>query len=414
MEFDLKAAVDYALEHNPELQQQRLELDRARSQVSEAVAGAYPKLSLTGSYGYISELPIMEFQLDPTQPPVVIPMGRHANYALKATMQQPIFTWGQLYRGYEITDINYESSKRKLERKVQEVSCQVKEGFYGLLLAERMVELTQQGLDRAEQHLKTVEKRYRAGMVPDFELLRAQVQVANIRPQLARAENGLKLAQEGFKLLLGTPLDAELKLHGEFPMPDFELPKLTDCLTEALENRLELKNLNATIAMAQHRVLILRSARLPILVGTASYEYKRPFQFAADEWGSDLIFGLGFSLPIFDGFKTRAAIEAAEIDLKRAVLAQASYESFIQLEVKEAYLSFEAAQEAVEVSEETVAQARKGAEIVETRYQNGLATNLEVFDAQLALMQAETNRAQALCDYAQARARLELAIGKED
>lgn len=414
LELDLEGVIEYALKNNPEVKQARLALDAARAGRLEAGARAYPSLSLTGSYGYISELPVIELQLDPTQPPVAIPMGRHASYALRAGLQQPLFTWGRLYQGYEIARINYESSERMLRRKEQEVRCRVTNGFYGLLLAQRMAELSMEGLERAERHLKVVEKRYRAGMVPDFELLRAQVQVANLRPKLIAAESGVKLARDGLKLILGVPSDVELELKGEFPEPEAKLPELTDCLTEALENRLELKNLNETIAMAQYGLSIARSTRLPMLVGTATYEYKRPFQFAEDEWGSALIFGLGLSLPLFDGFKTRAHIQQASVDLKQAALARESFAQVVEVEVKEAWLMMEGAKEAARASQEAVVQARKGVEIMETRYQNGLATNLDVFDAQLALGQAELTLAQALCDYAQARARLELSIGKED
>ena len=89
-------------------------------------------------------------------------------------------------------------------------------------------------------------------------------------------------------------------------------------------------------------------------------------------------------------------------------------EKVITLEVKQSYLNLQAAKEAISTAQENVGQAEKAFEIIETRYKNGLATNLEFLDAQLASLQARTNYLSAVKNYYTSRAEIYKAIGKED
>jgi len=278
---------------------------------------------------------------------------------------------------------------------------------------EETVRLSQASLAQLERHAQAVETRYKAGLVSQFDLLRAQVQVANLKPQVIEAENGLRLAREGFKMLLGLPLDQEFTVSGELVMFEetFELEELTDI---ALEERIELKNLHKTQEIADYGKAVARSEFLPTFVAGATYEHQKPFGITGDEWGSNVVFNIGFEFPLFSGFRRIYQYRRATLDLRDAELALENLEKAVRLEVKQAYLNYTAAEEAIASAQENVGQSEKAFEIIETRYKNGLATNLEFMDAQLAMMQAQTNYLSALKNHYTSRAEILKAIGKEE
>ena len=407
LQFTLEQAIDYALEHNPNIEQLRIEFEKSETKKGQALSSFYPNITATGSYAYLTDIPVIEFDGMP------IPFGQSENYSLQVSLQQVIFAWGKLYSAYKISDLGTRIAELNLARKRQEVRYAVSDGFYGILVVEETALLLRESLAQLERHAQAVEIRYKAGLVSQFDLLRAQVQVANLKPQVIEAENGLKLAREGFKMLLGIPLDREVTISGTLEMveEEFDLDRLTE---NALENRAELKNLKNTESIAKLSQRIARRANLPTLVAGATYERKKPFSITGNEWGSNIVFNVGFEFPIFSGFRNLHQYRLASLQLKEVDLALDNLEKAITLEVKQAYLNLQAAKEAIMTAQENVGQAEKAFEIIETRYKNGLATNLEFLDAQLASLQARTNYLSAVRNYYTSRADIYKAIGKEE
>lgn len=407
LNITIEYAIEYALENNPEIVQSTLDFKTSQAKVDEARSVFYPNISASGYYAYLSDVAV--FELDS----MLIPMGQHENYNYQISLQQILFTWGKIYNAYRIAGLGKDVAQLNIIRKKQEIRNSVTDAFYGLLVLKEMVTLSHESLLQLERHTNTVEKRYKAGLVPQFDLLRAQVQVANLKPQLIEAENGLKLTQEGFKMLLGLPLQQEFKLTGELQMVDEEFD-IDDLITTALENRIELKNLNKLTDIAKYSKAIARRANLPTLVAGATYVRTKPFGFGGNDWGTNITFNVGFEFPIFTGFKNLAQYKQATLQLTGARLAFENLEKGITFEVKQAFYNFQAAKQSIAAALENVAQAEKTYEIINTRYRSGLATNLEFMDVQLAAMQARTNYLSALKRYYTSRAEIQKAIGKEE
>ena len=405
LNFTIDQAIDYALVNNPEIINLQIELEKSQAQIGQALSHFYPNITATGYYAYINDVPV--FDLDG----VLVPMGAHKNYDVQVSLQQVLFAWGKIYSGYKISNFGKKIAELNLSRKKQEIRYSVTDGFYGLLVLEQMVALSQEGFAQLQRHEDAVRKRYEAGLVPQFELLRAQVQAANLKPQVIGAENGLKLAREGFKMLLGAPLQSEIIISGELKMIEEEF--ILDSLTNtALENRAELKIVNNVESIAKLGQSIAARANLPTLIAGATYDRKKPFGLGGNEWGSSVTFNVGFEFPLFTGFKNFYQYKEASANLKQARLATENLIKAITLEVKQAYLNFLASKEAVIAARDNVDQADKAIEIIDTRYKNGLATNLEYLDVQLALMQAKTNYLSALKNYYTSRAQIYQAIGE--
>jgi outer membrane protein len=404
--FDRDAAIEYALLNNPEMVQLRLDTDIANAGIGEARSSFYPSLSVSGYYAYITDVSV--FMMDS----IPIPIGQHENYDFQVSLQQVLFTWGKVYNAYRIANLSRDIAVMSLERKKQEVIYSVTTAFDGLLVLEEMTKLMRESLSQLQRHEEAVQKRYAAGLVPQFELLRAQVQVANFKPTVIQTENGLNLAREGFKMLLGLPLDREFEVTGELQYTEqtYDLEELT---ATALSSRAEIKNMQSVEKMAQAGRSIAQTANLPSVVAGATYDRKKPFGLGGSEWGSNVTFSIGFQMPLFSGFKNLYVYKSAALKLKEARQARENLEKAVSLEVKQSYLNFLATQEALSAAQENVNQATRAFEIMETRYKSGLATNLEFMDAQLASTQAKTNYLNALKDYHATIAGIRKASGKE-
>ncbi|HEX7319678.1 MAG TPA: TolC family protein [bacterium] len=404
--FDRGDAIEYALLNNPEIIQLQIDIDKAEAGIGEARSSFYPTLSLSGYYAYITDVSV--FMMDS----IPIPIGQHENYDLQVSLQQVLFTWGKVYNAYRIAGLSRDIAFMSLDRKKQEVTYSVTTAFDGLLVLEEMVKLMRESLDQLQRHEEAVQKRYAAGLVSQFELLRAGVQVANFKPTVIQTENGLNLAREGFKMLLGLPLDRECVVDGELQYTEqaYDLEELT---TAALASRAEIKNLQSVEKIALAGRSIAQTANLPSIVAGATYDRQKPFGLGGSEWGSNMTFSLGFQLPLFSGFKSLYAYKSAALKLKEARHARENLEKAISLEVKQSYLNFLASQEALSAAQENVNQATRAFEIMETRYKSGLATNLEFMDAQLAATQAKTNYLNTLKEYHAASAGIRKATGKE-
>ncbi len=404
--FDLEAAVDFALLNNHEIQSLTLEQDQAGYKVREALGNFYPSINVSGYYAYITNVPVIDFGGMP------IPLGQHDNYNLQVSLQQVLFAWGKLYDAYRIADIGRSIADLTLKRKKQDIRCSVTQSFYNLLVLKEMVALTRESYAQLKRHEEAVRKRYDAGLVPQYELLRAQVESANVKPRVTEAENGLRLAYNAFQMLLGMDLNQPFDLRGELEISEeeFNLDSLT---AQALRDRAEIQSLERAVRIAELSRSLTRRTNLPILVAGATYAYEKPSGFSGTDWGSNVTFNLGFSLPLFNGFKTVAQDRQAGLAVEKARIAVEEVRQGITLEVKNSYFTFESSRELVLAARENLVLADRALGMMETRYKNGLATNLEYLDVQLAQMQARTNYLNALKGYHQARAVIYRAIGKE-
>jgi outer membrane protein len=405
--LNLEDAIEYGLKHNANIEQLNVDVEKAEIGVNDAIAAYYPSLSMSGSFAYLGEVPVMEFDGMP------IPLGQHKNYGVSLSLQQVIFSWGKLYNYYRIAEIQVKMKELIKERKQQELRYEITDGFYGLLILEEIVDLSRESLRQLKRHEDAVEKRYRAGVVPHYELLRSQVQVANLNQKVIESENNLNLAREGFKMLLGMDLDTKILISGELDVEkeEYNLNELNDM---AMEHRIELLNVKNIEKIAERGRDIARKIALPTLVAGATYERTKPFTMGGDDWGSNITFNVGFQFNIFSGFKTRNDYKKAVLALREAELAKENLKKAIQIEVKQAYLNLQAAKKGIDAAEENVAQANKIFKVIEKRYRNGLVTNLEYLDTQLAQMEAKAGYLSALKNYHSARAALLKAIGKKE
>ena len=407
LDLNLDQCLEIAYENNKTLLQLDEKINAAKYKREEARSGFLPQLSFNGSYTRLGRVPA--FDVPGTT--MKAELGTANNYNLMLSLQQPLFTWGRIRAGYDISKYNLFLTQEEYRKTKQQIKFNLVNLFYNILLAEQLIKVREESIDRIEDHLSTVQERYEKGYASEFDVLRVKVQLANAKPPLVHAKNLYQLTLDNLKNLLGISLQDSVNLEGSLEFQPIEVNQ-SQAEELAFKNRSELKSIFHQGRIAREALNIAKATNKPNLLGTANYEYKRPF-YSTDEWETDWNFTFLVNIPIFDGFLTRSKVRQARSDLKQIDIAEKQIQDFIKLEISQAISDLNLAKESILSQEENVKQATESLRIAKVQYQKGMLTNLELMDTEFALTVAETNYLQALSDYLIAKAKYEKAIGKD-
>ncbi len=408
LKLSLDDAIKMALKQNPGVQMAGEKVAAAKGKYVESRAGALPKLDFTSTYTRLAPVPGV------TLPPAFgggeIKMGYADNYDLKLSLSQSIFSWGKVQNGIRAASNQVKSSQEDSARNRQETIASVTKAYYGVLVTQEFIRVSEEALARVQEQERVVRKRYEAGTVSKFDLLRTQVQVANTKPQVEKAHDGYEMTLLVLKNVIGVPLDTPLELTGSLTYEPLTVDAKAATQT-ALEKRADLKSLAFQKQALEHTLSIAKAGLRPNLSLAATYDYKRPGPSGEDKWGQSATASAILYTPLFDGFATSGRVAQTASGVRQLEIAQKQAEEGVALEVNSAVLSLKEAQANIESQKENVDLAKESLRIGKVRYGSGLITNLEILDAELAVTQAETNYLQALYDYQAARVNLQKAMG---
>lgn len=201
MNLDLERAIQIALEKNTAVNVAKLEVDKSEEKLREARSGLFPNIDASGQYQRYIEKPVIF--LPPGSPfGDVLEIGSNNSYLGTISASIPIFSLG-LYDGIGIASKSVELNS--VNFRFTEISTigDVKKAFYSVLLAREFEDVIKQSLQNALQQFENVKRMNKQGAASDYDLLRAEVQVENLRPQVIQAENNYEISKENLKVLIG-------------------------------------------------------------------------------------------------------------------------------------------------------------------------------------------------------------------
>ncbi|WP_025322411.1 TolC family protein [Deferrisoma camini] len=400
LRLDLPAAVSMAMERNHEVLRARERIRQLEGRITEVKSQAYPRLGLEAAYRRSYDESFLDL-FDGFIPPEEVDF-----YSLKGTLDQILFSWGRVSTAIEIARVAREQARWQQEAVERDVKLRVHEAFYDLLLARRLVEVAEETLAQKKRHLDVARKRFQAGVVNEFEVVRARVAVANARPPVIQARNRVRQAVAKLNNLLARPQDAPLEPQGELDQPPLPVRDLSAVIERAWERRPELQALVQARDLAQKNLTLARAEDKPTVglraeYGFATQEWDR-LDFRREQWSV----GVQMTWPFFDSGKTRGKIAQARSQLRDVQIALDQSRQGIALEAKVALDAVEEAEKIIEAAGHNIEQARRALELAEASYRYGVGTTLDVTDAELGLTAARTDHARALRDYLVARARV--------
>jgi len=437
-------AVGIALLQSRDIEDAELDLDIAKEQVRDAWASVLPKLDGNMQYTRnvkpaVSFLPANIF--DPTAPEgqfTPIQFGADNAWTAGLTLTQPLFD-ARAFVGVGAAS-RFETLQTEAVRgRSQTVVTRVRVAFYDALLAQEQKRLVEASVNRVRESLAETEAMNRAGISADYDVLRLQVELTNLEPNLRRAENAETAARRQLAVELAMEDLDELEIEGSLAAMDIDdlgansaanlevlqfagTPNAfrmdpSEAVSVAGDSRSDLRQLYLTEELRQAELKADQFEWLPkvSLFGTWNYSAAandRPDFFGSPTGRAEAVFaGVTLTVPIFTGFSRQAIVDQKRATLRKAQTQTEYVTDQAETQVLNLIDQVSEARVRAFAQQTAVGQATRGFEIAGAQYREGLGSQLERTDAENALRQSEFNYAQAVYDFLVARANLDEALG---
>jgi outer membrane protein TolC len=341
------------------------------------------------------------------------------NWSADVKVQQTIYAGGRLTSAFRSAKLTREQALLNYQTTLADTLLAVRIAYDDVLVAAQQIAVHQASVELLTRELGDTKRRFDAGTVPQFDVLRAQVELANERPRLIQARNDHRIAKNNLLNLLAVNLprtiwdDIPLQLSDTLEARPYDID-LPSALARALEKRPELAALRKAQALRREDLVNARSPYKPAASLFAGYQWQSlPYEnnLSADLYG--WVAGAQVNWSLFDGQLTRGKVVEAKARYEQAELDVQESGRQIELDVRTAHSNFIEAGEVLESQKTVLEEAEEALRLAEARMRSGSGTQLDVLSAQTALTQARTTQVQALHDYAVARARLQRAVGED-
>jgi outer membrane protein TolC len=415
--LSLTDCLNIALQQNGTILKAGNDLDAQYGVVVQTRAIALPQLQATGQYKDTDPHAIESL----TAPGLFSFTPPHQNWNSGVQIVQSIYEGGKMVAALEAASATKKQALAQYQTAVADTLLAVRLAYYDVLLAAQQITVNEASVTLLQKELDDQQSRYQAGTVPKFNVLRAEVALANERPALIQARNNYRIAKNNLSNLLGYNLprdiweDIPLNLTDTLDATPYQVD-LPTAIQQALGRRTELVALRQTTELQRLGVVSAKAGYKPTVQVFAGYnwynaQYTPPIEITHDINGWNA--GAQMSWDIFDGMLTRGKVVQARALYEKAKTDLDDRGRQIELEVRTAYSSFIMAREVLESQLKVQEEAEEALREANARADAGTGTQLDVLDAQTSLTQARTTEVQALHDYDAARARLERAIGEE-
>ena len=382
--FKLDDVLELALGRNPTLAVAQGMVEQSQGQ--RAAAGAYLNPSIIGSAGRGS---------------IRDPSTGVSITERTITVEQPLEWLGKRAARQRAADAGVAGAIAGMEDTKVMVIAEVKGAFFQLLLAQQDAQLARDNLKTVEDLLQLVTARVSTKEAPKFELVKATVELQKTRKELSRAENALLVARTKLNTVTGKALGDSFIIQGEFEpvRPGLQLPVLIE---QALDRHPALRRQQKAVEQAESTVAQERASRIPNVAVIGQYHRE-----AGDE---SITAGLSVPLPLW--YRRQGEIGAAMGAYRKAQAERARVQQELEQTVTQHFQEVRTAQEQMKVFEEGLLyQAKEAYDIAQFSFRHGVASLLEVIDAQRVYRQTLFEYAQARAEHSIALARLERAVG---
>ena len=434
--YTLDEAINTALENNRDINISFLNTEKSRAQVREAFGYALPTVDVAADFSHFLKKPKMPFpdfealltnatysilfdeNVIPRDESKFLPVetqlqsfALNNTYSASLTLTQVLFS-SAVFEGIGASQTYYELAKAELNNTVSKTVLSVQTAFYGVLLSKAVLFITNASFTNAQENFNNVKALYNQGMVSEFDLLQAEVQVENIRPVLLRIENALVTAKDGLKIIIGVDQTEDIDVSGEIELDSIDINNEDELIWEALLSNFNIQSLELKKQVDEAFIQLDVSEYWPTLAAFGNYTYAG----SSDEWNfqnySYSTVGLSLSINLWQGNRTKNAVEQSTITFKQTEEQLLKLKDYTILEVKAKVNELRRVKSLIEVQERTVKLAQRAYDISKVRYREGAGSQLELQNAEQDLRQARLNRVQAIHSYLVTKYELDQLLGR--
>lgn len=439
--LSIKDAVGVALESSPEIAAANQDADAIRGKIDEVKGAGKLTLGLDMSYVHLDEAPSLSVDLGPSLKPALLgimqsvpsyiqvpnpaspgsyvtianpyktpvttalsaadfslsyPLSKQDMRRFTLNLQKPLFTGGRVKYGVKQVKSAYEALDLRAESKRREVALSAVRSYLGAVLAARVADVMEEAYKTVGEHVKQAQSLFDEGLIPKYELMRAQTELANQDRRRIDAHNQADLAMAFFQDTIGIPDEEPPALTTELSGAEQGPASYEEAAQKALEASTDMKALEAKDRLYSAGIKSAKSDRMPAVAFAASADMR-------DEDLSILTpeayYAIVAKMPILDGGVSHAKVRQQIAQRERNRTDMTRLHNGIRLETRKNYLDLMSATKALEAADKAVELATESRRLAMRRFEVGEGTSMEVTDAVLALSIAETNREQARYQY---------------
>jgi outer membrane protein TolC len=413
--LSLEDAVALALRQNPTLLAATARIEESTGRIAEARANLRPSLTVTGT--------ITGFDRQQTGGFTVPGIGSYSFVTARRDQSQavlgadmPLDFAGQIRSSIRLAEVGRDATRFTRQSTQNQVITDVRDAYYTVLQAQELVKVAEESVRNAEERERTAESYVRAGTATRFESLRAATATADARQNVLVARNQVTLALAALANTLGLQQTADLAVTS--PEDDIGVfPTFTNALEEAEQRRPELLAATAQVRSARLAVRLAELSDAPTVGVGAQYQHSPRANFGQAKDLSAV--SVNVRIPLFDRGISRARLTQTHAQVETAEQSYLAVRNAITLEVRQAVLRRQEAEDRLNVAAAALTQAEEQYRLAQNRYKAGVNLRgdfssplLEISDAQTALTQAQTNAVNARFDVLRTQSRLGGALGR--
>lgn len=382
----LNDCIALAKENNPKLLQTKMGIEQAQASVTDAYSSYYPSLGLSSGYSYSDD--------------------REGSYSSGISARYTIFKGGYIRAGTKIAKAREKNAVESYRLNENQIILSVTEAFYKILQKQEQITLINNVLKRRKEDLALARLKYNVGRENEPVVKEAEANLLQAEYDLMTAEQEIALAKLGLNRLLGRP-DEDISI--QYVDRVIEFPALDSLVESAKNQRPEIIAEKANREVIEAQVTQAKSNYFPAISVSSSYGLQGDeFLDQNSNWSA----GINLSLPLIDGFSTRARVRQASVSLKEEDLKLKDLRDNIEQEIKQAYSDWNLAAKNLEVSNKTLEAVREAYQLTKLQYEQGRTSYFFLQQKESDLTRSENNYLNAQLNLRVSVARLEKAWGR--
>ncbi len=399
-DLNLTDSILLAFKNNKDIQIQEKEITIAGADILYATSAFLPQINLQGTYTHNDKV------LAPN-----IFSGYSNDNLVNLAFSESVYNGGFNIANLKQAKLSLNVQQETLRAKKLDVEFDARRLYYGLLLGYETERIARDALEQAIAHYEDVKQMYKHGTASRFDLLQSGVQVSLLEPDVVKAKNDIESLKADLNKLLARKVDFPIQTKEKLSYSLIGIQE-DEFLKIAYLERPEMKLKSYGIDIDKWEIQMAKSGYRPQVDILAGYSYRsnnlgNMFNERQRNWNA----GISVNIPIFEGFSTKAKVDAAKARFAQAKISKDNLVDQIAVDVRKACLGLKESEAIIRSQKDNIGQAREALRIAEVSYANGVAINLDVLDAQVSLVQIQRNLASGIYDYLMAQAFLDRSIG---
>lgn len=395
-------AIHTALSKNPEILAAIQQIRLTSGQVIQVRAALLPTIQAGSSYKYQED--------DLANPNSKILGGstglqsQTQSWNVVIQVNQSIWSGWKNQANFSAARLASDSAFYALRQTIDKVVADTKNIFFNVIFNRALIRVREESVAVLQTQLQDQQSRFEAGTVPRFNVLQAEVALANAIPPVIQARNALRISQFALVKQLGLnypsdPSSVPVDVTGQLDYDPIKI-NLADAVFSALARNPSLKIQRQNILIGAENLKAAMAGFQPTLNATAGWQtFNIPLSSQLDDTVNGWFLGLTGSWNLFDGLATIGATKSARAALEQSKINYDNAARGVELDVQRAVSNLIEAQEVIDSQRANVVQATEALRLSRERLDAGAGTQLDVLNAQVSLLQAQTTELEGRYRY---------------